>query len=51
MSFVIVLGFVLLIAFMVMGLPVIYSFGVCVFIMLMGLGYDFSFSSRACKNN
>ena len=43
MSFVIVLGFILLIAFMVMGLPVIYSFGVCVFIMLMGLGYDFSF--------
>lgn len=40
---IILIGFLLLLVFMIIGLPVIYSFGVCAVVMMLGLGYELSF--------
>ena len=39
----ILLGFLLLMFFMIIGLPVVYSFCICVLVILSGMGYDLSF--------
>ena len=40
---VIVLGFVVLLIGLIVGMPVVYAFGLTVLIMITGLGYDLSF--------
>lgn len=39
----ILIGFLLLMFFMIIGLPVVYSFCICVLVIMSGLGYDLSF--------
>ena len=40
---IVIIGFILLVVFLVMGMPVVYAFGVACIVMVVGLGYDMSF--------